>query len=78
MVNIFFPIRRYYLHHVFTGFRFCQILASRTISSANAWGVLYPLIAISPEHSGMGTISSMKSKVSCSILKQFKLSVFVG
>ncbi len=60
------------------GFCFCQILASRTISSANAWGVLYPLIAISPEHSGMGTISSMKSKVSCSMLKQFKLSVFVG
>lgn len=68
MVNIFFPFRGYNVHHVFTRIPFFPIRASLTISSATSVGVLSPVTSIKKVQSGIGTISFMKSNVSCSML----------
>lgn len=78
MVNIFFPFRGYNVHHVLPGLFSCQTRASLTISFATSIGVPNPVTSIKKLQSGIGTISFMKSNVSCSMLFFLSYCAIIG
>lgn len=78
MVNIFFPFRGYNVHHVFARIIFLPNSCFPYHSFATSIGVPNPVTSIKKLQSGIGTISFMKSNVSCSMLFFLSYCAIIG